>query len=204
MCGRVLLESEFKEILIRYNIYGAGEREFKRGEGFPGDNIPAIFNDDGLQVDLFNWGFILNGKRIINARAETVLEKPFFKRHFIFNRCIVPVNAFFEWRNEGNKKIKYKISLKDDKIMSLAGMYGVFKDKDGSVKKCITVLTTEPNSEVKDIHNRMPVILVREKEQLYLRKEFNIEILDLLKPIDEGRLVIENVDKNEYENISFF
>ncbi|MCX7694359.1 MAG: SOS response-associated peptidase [Caloramator sp.] len=204
MCGRVVLESDLQDILKRYMIEQYKRFEYKKGEGFPGDNLPVIIKEDKKVLDVFLWGFLLENKRVINARSETILDKPLFKNAFFTGRCIVPINGFFEWKNEDNKKVKYRITMKDENIFSLAGIYKDFKDKDGSIKRCVTILTTEPNDDMKVIHNRMPVIIDRRDEELYLYEGFDKSILELLKPFEKGRLVIKREDRVRYENVSFF
>ncbi|WP_051350584.1 SOS response-associated peptidase [Caloramator sp. ALD01] len=203
MCGRVILESDFQDILKRYMVQEYNRFEYKKGEGFPGDNLPVIIKENKKMADVFLWGFLLDNKRVINARSETILDKPLFKNAFLTARCIVPVNGFFEWKNEKGKKIKYRITLKDEDIFSLAGIYRDFKDKDGSIKRCVTILTTEPNDDMREIHNRMPVIIDEKDEELYLYEGFDKSIMDLLKPFENGRLVIKREDRVRYENVSF-
>ncbi|MBZ4662733.1 MAG: hypothetical protein JG776_415 [Caloramator sp.] len=203
MCGRVILESNFQDILKRYMVQEYNRFEYKKGEGFPGDNLPVIIKENKKMADVFLWGFLLDNKRVINARSETILDKPLFKNAFLSGRCIVPVNGFFEWKNEKDKKIKYRITLKDEDIFSLAGIYRDFKDKDGSIKRCVTILTTEPNDDMREIHNRMPVIIDEKDEELYLYEGFDKSIMDLLKPFENGRLVIKREDRVRYENVSF-
>jgi putative SOS response-associated peptidase YedK len=203
MCGRVILESNFQDILKRYMVQEYNRFEYKKGEGFPGDNLPVIIKENKKMADVFLWGFLLDNKRVINARSETILDKPLFKNAFLSGRCIVPVKGFFEWKNEKDKKIKYRITLKDEDIFSLAGIYRDFKDKDGSIKRCVTILTTEPNDDMREIHNRMPVIIDEKDEELYLYEGFDKSIMDLLKPFENGRLVIKREDRVRYENVSF-
>ncbi|EYE87477.1 hypothetical protein Q428_13105 [Fervidicella metallireducens AeB] len=203
MCGRVVLDNDFKDILKRYFIEQSQTVSFKKGEGFPGDNLIVALNDDKKRLDAFSWGFIVNNKRIINARSETILQKHLFKEAFIQNRCLIPVNGFFEWKKEDTKKVKYRIALKGETIFSLAGIYRDFLEKDGSKKRCVTIITTQPNKEMCEIHNRMPVIIDRRDEELYLSKNFDESLLNLLRPFKDGSLIINRVDNLHYENISF-
>lgn len=204
MCGRVVLDNDFKDILKRYFIEQSQAISFKKGDGFPGDNLLVALNDGKKRLDAFSWGFILNNKRIINARSETIFQKPLFKEAFIQNRCLVPVNGFYEWKKESTKKVKYRISLKGESIFSLAGIYKDFLDKDGSKKRCVTIITIQPNKEMGEIHNRMPVIIDKGDEDFYLNKNFDDSLFNFLKPFENGRLLIDRVDNLAYENISFF
>ncbi|HAE92535.1 MAG TPA: hypothetical protein DCG60_07850 [Tissierella sp.] len=130
-------------------------------------------------------------KPIINARAETVDIKPLFKNSFYNRRCLVPVTSFFEWQNIDGKKIKRKISVKDENIFSLAGLYNIFRDIDGKEYEAFTIITTDANETMKEIHHRMPVILPREMEKYWLdTNSGNLDIIkSIIKPYD-GKIII--------------
>lgn len=129
---------------------------------------------------------------LINARGETVDIKPTFQYSFYNQRCLIPATGFFEWEKAESKKIKRKISLNNERIFSMAGLYNVFKDNNGIEYYAFTIITTEANQEMKTIHDRMPVILNREKEKLWLNNNIKAPLIlkDLLKPY-EGILLIE-------------
>ncbi len=168
MCGRFTLTVdpgqlqeafpwvEFPEdISLRYNIA-------------PSQPVAVVPNDGLNRVDFFNWGLIpfwakdpKIGNRMINARAETLAEKPSFRGSFKYKRCLVLADGFYEWRKEPGTKTKTPMYLrmKNHKPFAFAGLWDNWHSSDGSEIRTCTIITTEPNTLVKEIHNRMPVIL---------------------------------------------
>ncbi len=190
MCGRFLLDADVEELLDRYRRRGFfRDNRVARSEIFPTNIVPIVTEDQNIIP--MKWGFISPyiKRPIINARGETVDTKYMFKNALIGRRCIIPANAFFEWKNTGGVKIKYKIFLEDEDIFSMAGLYGDFSDAEGNTIRAFTIITTSPNTFMSQIHDRMPVILPRDKENIWL--DTNIQditaVKDLLKPLDEGR-----------------
>ena len=121
------------------------------------------------------WGLIPSwakdqaiGNRMINARAETVAEKPAYRTAFRRRRCLVPADGFYEWQRTGKKKQPYFIHRRDDRPFALAGLWESWQRPDHSQIESFTVLTTEPNDVVRPIHNRMPVILNESDYDLWL------------------------------------
>jgi putative SOS response-associated peptidase YedK len=115
---------------------------------------------------LVHWGLIPSwskdpsmGARMINARAETVEEKPAFRAAFKRRRCLLPADGFYEWRSMGKSKQPYYISLRDGSPFALAGLWESWTSPDGGVIESCTILTTEPNELMATLHNRMPVII---------------------------------------------
>jgi putative SOS response-associated peptidase YedK len=128
----------------------------------------AIANDGALRADFFVWGLIPGwakdptiGSRLINARAETLGEKPAFRGAYKYRRCLIPADGFFEWREEPGLKVKTPlwIHLQSKKPFALAGLWEQWQSPDGGIVKSAAIITTEPNSLMAQIHNRMPVIL---------------------------------------------
>jgi putative SOS response-associated peptidase YedK len=168
MCGRFTLTvdpgqlqesfpwAEIPEgIPLRYNIA-------------PSQPASVIPNDGLKLVDFYNWGLIpfwakdpKIGNRLINARAETLAEKPSFRGSFKYKRCLVLTDGFYEWRKEPGTKTKTPIYLrmKNKKPFAFAGLWDIWNSSDGSEIRTFTIITTEPNQLVEKIHNRMPVIL---------------------------------------------
>jgi putative SOS response-associated peptidase YedK len=108
---------------------------------------------------------------MINARSETVHEKPSFKQAFHARRCIVPASGFYEWQKAGKEKIPHYIHLRDGGIMSLAGLWERWKTPEGKELETCTILTTAANSLVKRLHDRMPVILHRAEFDIWLDQD---------------------------------
>ena len=108
------------------------------------------------------------GNRMINARAETVAEKPAYRAAFRRRRCLVPADGFYEWQRIGRRKQPYFIHMRDDGPFALAGLWESWEGPDNSLIESFTVVTTEPNRVVEPIHNRMPVILDQSDYDLWL------------------------------------
>jgi putative SOS response-associated peptidase YedK len=118
------------------------------------------------RLDMLKWGLIpfwakdpSIGSRMINARSETVAEKPAFRAAFKHRRCIIPADGFYEWTKEKGRKQPYLVASADGNTFALAGLWEHWKDKEGKVIESCTILTTEANEAVQRLHDRMPVIL---------------------------------------------
>jgi putative SOS response-associated peptidase YedK len=122
------------------------------------------------------------GNRMINARAETILEKSSFKHPFQRTRCLVPSDGFFEWKKESTGKVPYRIITKDNAIFAMAGIWDTWKDTEGTVLRSFSIITTEANELMQPIHDRMPVILLPEHEKEWLQGSETRTLLNFLKP----------------------
>jgi putative SOS response-associated peptidase YedK len=181
MCGRVILDADQEGLYKKYGIERPEKIIInKKTEVFPTDMHPVIFYDDEKDIKMMKWGFTPGyAKRpIINARIETIDELVTFKESFKSRRCIIPVTGFYEWKDIDGKKIKYEIKLKlnEERIFSLAGIYSTYKVKGEDVEE-FTIITTNANDQIKDIHNRMPVILDDKTENSWLSQIDTLEIL---------------------------
>ncbi|MBN1319034.1 MAG: SOS response-associated peptidase, partial [Anaerolineales bacterium] len=139
--------------------------------------VAVIPNNNKNQVEFFQWGLIpfwakdaKIGYRMINARSETLAEKPAFRTAYRRRRCLVLASGFYEWKSiKGQKtKVPYYIQLKNREPFAMAGLWEVWNSPDGSVIPSCTIITTRPNELVEPIHNRMPVILPSEAYELWL------------------------------------
>ena len=204
MCGRYSLYLKPTDLSLRYNTFNNDINFSPKNEIYPGENAPVITidnNSDKKQLSLFNWGFspTYTNKKIINARAETIDQKKTFKKPFENKRCIIPATSFFEWKNKGKNKIKHEIYIKNEKIFSLAGLYDEFTDKNGNKITCYTIITTKANKALEDIHNRMPVIITKEKEDFWLKSSDYSKLKDLLTPYNEEMKI-----ENDNDQLSLF
>lgn len=181
MCGRFFLDVDFEEVLRHYfGIIGDYPvHEYEPREIFPSNSVPVIHRGKEVErtVHLMKWGFAPSfmNKILINARAETVAEKRLFKEAFFRRRCLVPASGYFEWEkladeNGKIKKVKRAISVPDKKIVSMAGIYDRFQDKEGKPFWAVTILTKASNDDVREVHDRMPVILDEEMEKTWIAK----------------------------------
>ncbi|MCL2125357.1 MAG: SOS response-associated peptidase [Oscillospiraceae bacterium] len=161
MCGRYLLEDDtYEEDLVKLNAPGA-LLNIARGEIFPTNTAPLITRDG---IAAAKWGFPhwKNASVIINARAESALEKTMFRKPLLERRCIVPSNGFYEWDRTGSKKKKdkYLLRMPETDVLFMAAMINIFKDADGSAYSAFVILTTAASDTVAGIHDRMPVIVM--------------------------------------------
>ncbi len=127
----------------------------------------------------------------INARAETLTQKPSFREPLKHKRCLIPVNGFYEWKREGSAKIPYWIHPKDENFFALAGLWDEWTDKEtGEMVTSSAIITTEPNEFMRPIHDRMPAILEPENWKLWLnlKVEESEAIVPLLDPYDPDRM----------------
>ena len=140
---------------------------------------------------LARWGLVPSwakdpaiGAKLINARAETLAEKPSFKRALESRRCLVPADGFYEWARKGSRKIPHRFTLKDGGLFAFAGLRETWREPGGGLLESFTIVTTQANDLLKSVHDRMPVILRREDEPLWLdpKTGATAEVKGLLRP----------------------
>jgi putative SOS response-associated peptidase YedK len=126
------------------------------------------------------------GFKMINARAETVATKPAFREAIRKRRCLIPADAFYEWKKNGKVKTPFCITMVDDSIFAFAGIWDSWRNSEGKALETCSIITTTPNALLADIHDRMPVILPDDAYDLWLDPGFQKAdaICDLLKPFD--------------------
>ncbi|MBB6021446.1 putative SOS response-associated peptidase YedK [Paenibacillus sp. JGP012] len=206
MCGRFSITDPLDEIMERYMASIADGFEYRPNyNAAPMQYIPTIIGSkSGNRLGALRWGLVPSwakddriGNKMINARAETLAEKPAFKRLISSKRCIIPTNGFYEWKKEKSGKRPMRILMKDDRLFSLAGLYDTWTDPDGNKLSTCTIITTEPNSLMEDIHNRMPVILRSEDEAEWLGRDNDDvqSLLGLLKPYQASVMRAYEVSK---------
>jgi putative SOS response-associated peptidase YedK len=191
MCGRFVRITPIPDIAERFKIKQIFADLTPSYNIAPSQEI-VIIKDEGMrQLIQCRWGFIPSwakdpsiGNKMINARSETVSEKPAFRSAFNKKRCLVIADGFYEWRAEGKKKFPMYIRLKSREPFGFAGLYNVWTSPDGEKSCTCTIITTEANDAVKPIHDRMPVILPREKEDVWINPALEDKeiLLAVLKP----------------------
>jgi putative SOS response-associated peptidase YedK len=200
MCGRFLLLSDVEEIIEKYVLDIKRIEYTPKGEVFPSDTVPVIVNEGKKELRLLKWGFTLSFSKnlIINARGETLEEKSIFRNSFYTRRCIIPAAGYFVWKKEGNKKIKHIINLKDRSLFSLAGIYGNFTDKNGVSYTGFTIITVSPNELISKLHDRMPLIIDRKDEDLWLNNNLPDlgDLRKLVKPFNGDYMTVSPAEQN--------
>ncbi|MEO0206888.1 MAG: SOS response-associated peptidase [candidate division WOR-3 bacterium] len=206
MCGRYVLHVSLSEITEEFEIYDVDLVWVPNFNIAPGNNIPAVVNDNQNKLSAFHWGLIPSwskdqnvGFRMINARAETLAQKPSFSRILKTQRCIIPASGFYEWHTDEEKKTKipFYFHLKSDRLMGFAGLYDLWRSPSGKIIKSCTIITTTANELVGQYHNRMPVILEPEKRKIWLDRKVDnpADLLPLLKPFSSKEIEAYEVSK---------
>jgi putative SOS response-associated peptidase YedK len=198
MCGRFTLQIP-PELLAE--IFGLLEIPVfpARFNITPSQQVAVIRRtaEDRNRLDFLHWGLIPSwakdrsiGNRMINARSETVHEKPAFRHALRYGRCIIPASGFYEWRQEGERKSPLYVHLKDGSPLCFAGLWEHWKAPEGEVIESCTILTTAANTLIEALHDRMPVILRPEEYALWLDREITDpeQLQQLYKPYPADRM----------------
>jgi putative SOS response-associated peptidase YedK len=168
MCGRFTLTVNPSESQDAFEGFTFPAQFAPRFNIAPTQPVLAIPNDGGRAAGFFVWGLIPSwakdpsiGNRLINARGETLAEKPAFRGGYKYKRCLIPANGFYEWKAQPGSKAKtpHFIHLKTGEPFAFAGLWDEWHSPDGSAIRSCTIVTTTPNALMAPIHNRMPVIL---------------------------------------------
>ena len=168
MCGRFTLTVDPSQLQEAFPWLAVPEQYSARYNIAPTQPIAVVPNDGKNQMDFYNWGLIpfwakdpSIGSRMINARAETLAEKPSFRNAYRRRRCLILADGFYEWKQqkEDKGKVPIYIQLETGEPFAFAGLWEIWASPEGSELRSCTIITTRPNEFMKPIHNRMPVIL---------------------------------------------
>jgi len=205
MCGRYSLTTA-PEALRRLFDFDTTPNLEPRYNIAPTQSVPVLRATDGgtgRELAMLNWGLIPSwakessvGSKMINARSETVAEKPSFRDAFRQRRCLVPADGFYEWRREGEVKQPFRIGMKGGKPFAFAGLWERWEGTgDETVVETFTILTTEANRKLRPIHHRMPVILEPESYGTWLdaRPDNTKQTLSILKPFPDEPMAFYRV-----------
>ncbi len=185
MCGRFSILSNSKTLAEHFALLDTGHYVTSFNMT-PASNIPTIrYKIDTKNRELVNchWGLIphwLNQKnnyKPINARAETITEKPYFRDAFKKRRCLIPANGFYEWKGSKGHKQPYYFKLQHADLFAFAGLWEYWQKDDSNINSCV-IITTEANSVMKTVHDRMPVII----DPAYYNEWLETGSRDLLVP----------------------
>jgi putative SOS response-associated peptidase YedK len=199
MCGRFTLTASIEEIIDRFMVESFLEEELYSPSYniAPSQSVLAVINDGkSNRMGFLKWGLIppwakdpTIGNKLINARAETLTEKPSFRNAFKKKRCLIIADSFYEWkRHEDQSKTPMRIKLKEDDLFAMAGIWESWKSPEGSSIYSCAVITTEPNELMKNIHDRMPCILEQSDEKIWLDPALadSAYLNQCLQPLDEA------------------
>jgi putative SOS response-associated peptidase YedK len=190
MCGRFTLTKPIPVLAEMFLFPETAAPQEPRFNIAPTQGVAAVRAPKGLEhreLAFLRWGLIPSwatdpsiGNRLINARAETVAEKPSFRAAFRHRRCLVLADGFYEWQRLAGKKQPYYFRIRDGQPFAFAGLWERWEDQGKPVESC-TLLTTEANEVLRPVHDRMPVILEANKYNSWL--DPSVQEAELLKPL---------------------
>ena len=201
MCGRYALTSPDELV----QEFGLGELPYgvrPRYNIAPTQEAPVVVGGEARTLKLLRWGLVPSwatdakgASRLINARAESVHEKPSFREPFAKRRCLVCSDGFYEWKVDGKRRVPHFIHRRDGRLLAFAGIWECFRPEAGEEMLTFSVLTTEANELMRPVHHRMPVILDRTDYERWLdpgiaRRD---ALEDLLAPAPESMLELYEV-----------
>jgi len=213
MCGRYSLHANPEVIALAFEL-GLMPELAAHYNIAPSSKVLIVREDKerGRIADLYRWGLIPGwakdpavGNKLANARGETVAEKPSFRNAFRRWRCLIPASGFYEWQGVKGRKQPYYIYPKDRELFGIAGITELWQGPDGPVRTC-AIITTEPNDLMKNIHDRMPVILDPKDYAAWLAPDNQAaaELKQLLRPCPAeamaARPVSPRVNTTKYDD----
>lgn len=206
MCGRFSLSASPEAIQELFSLSDAPKSpaRYNIAPSQPVAAVRATTLGGKRDFTFFNWGLVpfwakepSIGARMINARAETVAEKPSFRAAFRYRRCLIPADGYFEWVNTDEGKQPFHIHQPSNAPFAFAGLWERWESPDGSAIESCTIITTEANQDVRKIHHRMPAILFPQDFERWLSPEDQkgTALLPVIQQIPEGVLVANPVSK---------
>jgi len=198
MCGRYTQHHTAHEMAERFDVAEAAYQIAPRYNIAPTQTVPVIVQKGERQLVGLKWGLVpfwakdpSIASSLINAKAETLAEKPSFKHALVKRRCLIPADGFYEWQKQGKKPSQpLYIRRKDGGLFAFAGLWEEWRSPDGSLLRTCTIITVEPNDLMAPIHHRMAAILKPEHEALWLdpaAREGRL-LLPLLRPYPDDDL----------------
>jgi putative SOS response-associated peptidase YedK len=204
MCGRFTLTLDAGDLRADFPEFSFPEAVMPRYNIAPTQPILVLPNNGSNRADYFVWGLIPSWAKeasfrtsLINARAETLAEKPAFRSAYKYHRCLIFADGFYEWQlPKGSKvKIPHHFFMKDRRSFAFAGLWDEWHAPDGSTRYSAAIITTEPNGLLSQYHNRMPVILPRDAYAQWLDQapQPAAALAHLLRPFPAGEMDVAQV-----------
>ncbi len=199
MCGRFSLTEQIETLSLRFK-FAVSDISYKpRYNIAPSQQAVVVVQEETRVLKSMRWGLIPAwakdkklGYKMINARAETISTKPSYKRLFLSRRCLVLADGYYEWQANNSKqpKIPFRITIKSKEPFAFAGIYDIWNHAQEEVYS-FSIVTTQANHKLRDIHNRMPVVLQEEQESQWLAPDVS-DISSLEK-------ILQSTDTNLFE-----
>lgn len=205
MCGRYTLHTSANDVAKRFNLASKPKEELRPNFNVtPTQVMPVITEDENgnRTVEFMKWGIPrILGKDVVKELINTRSDKAFggFWRKTVCNRrCLIPATGFYEWKTAKDGKTPYFIHPKGEDLYAFAGIWDTWKSDDGHEIRAYSIMTAEPNKEMKAIHNRMPVMLHQEDEAAWLAPSNDTadSLERLLYPSEDDRLEIYEVSRD--------
>lgn len=200
MCGRYSFAQLSEEVEKRFKIHVDGNTYVAKYNAAPGQKLGVISNAAPNELSFYYWGLLppwatdlSMAYKMINARGESLEEKPAFKSAFKSKRCLIPADGFYEWKKLNKQKIPYHIRLKSQEMFAFAGLWEAWKDAEGKKRHTFTIITTEANTLIKDLHHRMPVILPPHLENEWLQNPNPKDLKMMIQPFDSHKMEVFEV-----------
>lgn len=203
MCGRYTLTASMQTIAETFGVPASLETKARYNVA-PTQQVVTIMRNGTDHLAMLQWGLIPSwakdesiGAKMINARAETLAEKPSFKRLLRSRRCLIVADGFYEWKKEYGGKTPMYITMKDGQPFAFAGLWDSWKGQDGQPVRTCTIITTTPNDLVSTIHDRMPAILLPSARDTWLDTDIQDEqaLLPMLAPYPPDRMAARQVSR---------
>lgn len=201
MCGRYTITYNIEEVLADLDLLMPDFDFEPRYNIAPSQRVPIVSSDAPQTLQLCKWGLvppwakdIKIGHKMINARGETVTEKPSFRSAIRQKRCLIPADGFYEWQKSSTGKQPIYIHRQDKKLMTFAGLWESWWDAEERELRTFTIITTTPNTVMAPIHDRMPVIISPELRSKWLDISAPLEeAVALIRPLEDGILQADRV-----------
>jgi putative SOS response-associated peptidase YedK len=201
MCSRYFLDADGNVIAYTFSV-PLNERVRRRFNIAPTQEAPVVrvSKEGPREIAMLRWGLVPAwakdigvGTKMINARGESAAEKPAFREAMARRRCLVPASGFFEWKGPPGRKQPFAVTVPDRPLFAFAGLWETWRAREGEPVETFTIVTTDANDAVAQIHDRMPVILPKDAEDAWLRADVP-EAAALVKPY-EGALALRAVSR---------
>jgi putative SOS response-associated peptidase YedK len=198
MCGRFAQRSDPRRLAREFKVDEVPQVEARYNVAPAQDILAVRESSDGREMAFLKWGLIPSwakdtsiGARLINARSETVTEKPSFRQAFRQRRCIIPADGFYEWKRTDGKKQPFFFQMRNERPFGFAGLWERWEGQGGEAIDSCTILTTEANEVLRPVHDRMPVILHPQEYSLWLKADDREHDLlrELLRPYPVEEMV---------------
>lgn len=205
MCGRFTLSYKTKELQMALGLPESQLDWQPRYNIAPSQPIAAVLDGKTKKIEFLKWGLVPGwakdieiGNRLINARSETIMEKPSFKNAFARRRCLILADGFYEWKKpamKGTSSQPYYFFLEDRMPFALAGIWEIWQSSDGSELWSTAIITCDANEIVKPVHERMPVILDKNQMFDWLEDRPQKDLVEMMQPYPEGKMKSYTVGK---------